>query len=98
MINDQWPDVVDHIDGDRLNNRIANLRDEGSAGNSLNSSRPSTNTSGHIGVYRRFNKWVAQINFGGRTRRIGAYDDIADAVAARKEEERRLGFHENHGR
>lgn len=98
IVHGSWPDIVDHIDGDALNNRITNLRNVDSLGNGKNSARPLHNQSGHIGIYRRFNNWIAQINFGGKTYRIGSYDDIKDAVAARKAEERRLGFHENHGR
>lgn len=93
-----WPDVIDHIDGDTTNNRLRNLRNVDTATNAVNTARPSNNTSGHVGVYRRFNKWVAQINHNGTTRRIGAYDTIGEAVAARAAESQRLGFHENHGR
>ncbi|MCI8418443.1 MAG: hypothetical protein HFI33_13285 [Lachnospiraceae bacterium] len=45
-----------------------------------------TNTSGYNGVY--FNKkrelWVAQITFQGKTRYLGSYHQLADAVKARQ--------------
>lgn len=48
--------------------------------------RISSNTSGYTGVYldKRTGKWVAQITFKGKTYRLGAFEEIQDAVAARK--------------
>jgi len=46
----------------------------------------SNNTSGHKGVYWRKSrqKWVAQIHFKGKHYHLGSYDDIKDAIMARK--------------
>ena len=46
----------------------------------------SSNTSGYTGVYRQKNsgKWVAQITFKNKTYYLGAYDNIDDAIKARK--------------
>ena len=45
-----------------------------------------SNTSGYNGVYKnkRLDKWIAQITFKGKTYYLGTYEDIQDAVKARK--------------
>lgn len=50
----------------------------------LNKPPIATNTSGYNGVYRNGNgSWTAQITFKGKTRYLGSYTNIEDAVAAR---------------
>jgi hypothetical protein len=97
----EWPvHEIDHIDGDRANNCIANLRDVPGSVNSKNLSRRRTNTSGVTGVswFARTNKWVAMIKGDGKVRNLGYFHTIEEAAAARKAAEKRYGFHENHGR
>ena len=90
---------VDHIDGDRMNNRISNLRVITMAENRRNMGRAVNNTSGHVGVTwsTRNKNWNAKIGVNGRTVHLGCFEDIQDAVAARRAAEREHGFHENHG-
>jgi hypothetical protein len=98
------PDYVDHIDGNRLNNALNNLRSIPRAENYKNLPKPSDNTSGVIGVawITRLSKWRASIGvlIAGRTKTIylGVFDSFEDAVAARKAAEIKYGFHKNHGR
>ena len=91
---------IDHINGDRVDNRIANLRDVVSAENARNVAVGSNNSSGVIGVYRhsQMPKWTAQINAFGKTVGLGCFTRFEDAVIARKAAERVLGYHPNHGR
>lgn len=97
-----WPlDQIDHINHDRADNRIANLRTAPQSENAKNAGLRSDNTSGFTGVYwnKSRRKWVAQIGLpGGVTKPLGRYSDLADAVAARKDAEKKYGFHPNHGR
>ena len=96
-----WPvNQIDHISGDRSDNRIANLRDVTSAENQRNMQRPSNNTSGHIGVSWKGDrcKWRAKIGVYGKSRHIGYFTDINDAIAARAAAEVEYGYHANHGR
>lgn len=93
------PEQVDHINGVRSDNRWLNLRNVTWAENAKNHKRRSDNTSGSTGIYwyrhaRKQGKWLAKI--GGE--HIGYFHCLGQAVRARKEAERRLGFHENHGR
>jgi hypothetical protein len=97
----EWPSgLIDHINGDRADNRIANLRVVDDAGNARNSARPKRNTSGVTGVYwfKRDSKWFVKVTFEKKARHIGYFDDLDDAIAARDAAYRRFGFHENHGR
>lgn len=94
------PQTLDHIDGNSHNNSFANLREVTQQENTMNSSIPSTNTSGCIGVSRvkATGKWRAFIKVDQRQITLGQYIDYADAVRARKRAERQYGFHPNHGR
>lgn len=49
-----------------------------------------SNKSGYNGVYlnRRTGKWTAQITFKGKTRYLGSFADIQDAVEARRKAEK----------
>jgi hypothetical protein len=91
---------VDHINGDRADNRWENLRDVPKLLNALNQKRHSTNKSGVTGV--RFaahtNKWMAYIGHDNRMHHLGVFDTLEEAAEARWEAEEQLGFHESHGR
>jgi HNH endonuclease len=76
---------IDHINGDRLDNRIVNLRDIPKAQNHQNIKGPiSSNTSGHLGVHfsKRRNAFIAQIALNQKRIYIGQFKTIDDASAA----------------
>jgi hypothetical protein len=77
---------VDHIDSNRLNNTISNLRWASYQENQFNTSLNSNNTSGIKGVWfnKIRNKWYAQIYLNYKRIHIGYYDNIEDAKIARK--------------
>ncbi len=93
-------DEVDHIDHDKLNNRLSNQRKVSRKVNSHNQRKRATNTSGVNGVYfdKRRQKWIAQITTDGWKRSLGSFSSIEEAAAARKAEDIKHGFHENHGK
>lgn len=97
-----WPaDQIDHLNHDRKDNRLANLRIASQAENTKNSGKRSDNSSGVTGVSwsRSRKKWVAQIGLPGpKTKSLGRFDIFEEAVAARKKAEIYYGFHENHGK
>lgn len=78
--------VADHINRNKLDNRKSNLRLTTQKVNMRNTGMFSTNTSGYRGVtYDKQNKkWIAQAFFDGRLRFGGRYNNIKDAVNARK--------------
>lgn len=97
----QWPsDTLDHINGDRTDNRIDNLRCCTQADNLRNRCISTNNQSGVIGVHWEGarGKWRAQIEFQGKVYYLGRFSDKEEAVLARKTAEVHFGFHKNHGR
>lgn len=97
----EWPDRhLDHIDGNRSNNRISNLRVVSRTENNMNMARKSTNTSGQTGVSRTKSgmRWRARIQANGKAKTIGSFATKEQAIAARKLAEVYYGFHDNHGR
>lgn len=69
-----WAGEIDHIDGDRANNRISNLRPATRTQNLANSRRSSANTSGFKGVSRCRDKWRASIRKDGKSFHLGVFD------------------------
>lgn len=93
------PRHVDHINGDKLDNRIANLRDVDPSMNLRNALGKSNNTSGVTGVNWRDDKrkWRARIMVNYKETTIGHFDTFEEAVAAREAAAKRLGFTQRHG-
>jgi hypothetical protein len=96
-----WPDgQIDHINGQRDDNRLENLRIVSATDNARNAKVRSDSSTGHPGVgwHSRYNKWIARIGIKGRQKTLGYYASLADAVSARRAAEIDLGYHRNHGR
>jgi hypothetical protein len=74
------PTQVDHIDGDRMNNRIENLREATSSQNNQN--RKATSSSGIKGVvwHKQSNKWVASICVNRKSAHLGSFLSIEEAA------------------
>ena len=82
-----WPeDQLDHINRNRSDNRISNLRAVTNKQNHQNKSKPSNNTSGHSGVrwHKKSSKWRAQITHNKKHIHLGCFATIEEAIAARK--------------
>lgn len=95
-----WPKgQLDHINQKRDDNRIANLREVSVAENARNRSRNPDSKLGEHGIWfnRRTFKYVAEITLNGRKVYQKSFDDIDEAISARKAKSLELGFHENHG-
>lgn len=101
LAHGRWPkEDIDHINTNKADNRISNLR-EASRGENLRNARISTrNSSGVKGVSfdKRSEKWLAIVMCDGKTARLGLYDSIADAErAVRFAREQLHGEFANHG-
>ena len=95
-----WPaGQIDHINGDSLDNRFANLRVVDAEGNQKNRRLNRNNKSGVPGVMylAETRLWQAQIKHKRRMIFLGQHPCFFRAVKARKAAERELGFHPNHG-
>jgi hypothetical protein len=96
----RMPNEVDHINGDRLDNRWVNLRDVDSYRNKRNMGLCKLNKSGTPGVwyYERYGKWEVRIAHEGKSVYLGRYFDFDEAVAVRRKAEIEFNYHENHGK
>lgn len=97
----EFPDGdIDHINHNKLDNRISNLRVVTPRENTYNKPKSKNNTSGVTGVYwcRQTKKWKASIRVDGEFIHLGYYALFSDAVNARKNAEILYGFHSNHGK
>lgn len=97
----EWPTgYIDHINGDRLDNRPINLRAATPSDNAKNRSLSSNSSSRVTGVSysKRDRVWVAHIGCGGRHISLGNFKNMSDAINARKSAEQKFDFHPNHGR
>lgn len=80
-----WPArFVDHINGNRSDNRIVNLRLATPSENLQNRGKPKNNTSGFKGVSwnRPRQKWQATIRYNGRNKNLGGFATREEAAAA----------------
>jgi hypothetical protein len=94
-VHGEWPEgEVDHINRQKSDNRLTNLRVVDHSTNNKNKYPQSNNTSGCPGVYWSAirNKWVAQIAINGRTTHLGIFAEYDAAVAARKAAEPLHGY------
>jgi len=88
-----WPSRgLDHINRNRSDNRIENLREVSQRENVLNKSIRKDNTSGYTGVVSFKDKWRATISDNGKRISLGDFENIEDAAKARLEAEKKLGY------
>ena len=87
---------VDHINGDRADNSMGNLRDVDKKTNQRNAGQRKDNQSGTTGVHwhKASGKWCAAIC----NKSLGVFNSRQDAVEARLYAQETAGFHKNHGR
>ena len=80
---------LDHIDHDRSNNRIDNLRESTNQTNCQNRTKETNTLSGRIGVgfFKDVGKWSAQITVSGNRIYLGSFGDLDDAILAREKAE-----------
>ena len=91
---------IDHLNRIKDDNRFCNLELVTRAEHRMRHPKLSTNTSGVTGVYwnQGTGKWQVRISDRGKEKYLGIFSDKFEAVCARKSAERRLGYHENHGK
>lgn len=90
---------LDHIDGDKENNNITNLREVSYKDNNKNSTLRKDNKTGYTGVTLKGHKYVATIrDLEGVQLQLGSFSSLEEAVNARVLAENAYNYHENHGK
>lgn len=95
-VTGSWPPkLLDHINGEKADNRISNLREATNKQNLENRGKNSNNTSGYKGVcwHKRDGKWLAQIQHYGERIRLGMFVDLKDAHEAYETAAKQLFTH-----
>jgi hypothetical protein len=80
---------VDHINGDKLDNRRSNLRPVTNSQNMMNRGKTCANTSGYKGVFKNRSLWMARIKVDGEPIYLGSFVTKEEAafkydIAAKK--------------
>jgi len=86
MVMGDEPMMLDHINGDRGDNRLANLRVASCAENIRNSKRSKASRSGVKGVSfcKMTGQWRASITLNRKASNLGRYGSLEEAAQARK--------------
>ena len=100
IVNEVEPDFVDHINGDKQDNRPSNLRSVPYVDNYKNMSKSSRNKSGYIGVnYRKDdNTWEARVTVDYKDVERKTFKTKEEAIAHVAYLHKKYNFHPNHGR
>lgn len=99
MVHEEWPgEQIDHINHNRQDNRICNLRSVSHRENGMNTSLSASNTSGYCGVGfdKRKRRWRAYAGIHGKYIHLG-YFDTAESAALARSRFNSGKFHKNHG-
>ncbi len=90
--HEKWPEnMIDHIDGNKSNNRLSNLRDVTPNMNMQNQSRPHVrNKTGFLGVHKIGGMFQASIHTGGKGFYLGRFTTPEEAQAAYQESKKLL--------
>ncbi|RMH36813.1 MAG: HNH endonuclease [Gammaproteobacteria bacterium] len=99
-VHGEWPKgVIDHIDGNRLNDKINNLRDVSMKKNIRNMSQIRNGKRVGVSFCKTTGKWRARIRVNEQFIHLGYFPTYELACMAREVAERRFGFvghrHEN---
>ena len=95
----EWPkDQIDHINKNKEDNRISNLRSCDGFTNHKNKKLLISNKYGIPGVRIKRGKWEANIRPDNKYIHLGTFADYFEACCARKAAEQQYNFHVNHGR
>jgi len=91
-VTGSWPlGVIDHFNGNKSDNRFANLRDVTLSVNQQNTRKASKNSSsGFLGVNFLKGRWVSRITVNGRYVHIGRFDTAIEAHEAYLDYKRKI--------
>lgn len=98
-VHGELPEVIDHINGVKTDNRINNLRSVSILENCKNTAVRKVSKTGITGVEKRSDrkKYIASITVNGKRVHLGSFSTAEEAGIARKKADIQYGFHANHG-
>jgi hypothetical protein len=85
IVHGRWPaKCIDHINRDRFDNRIVNLREATQAQNMQNKTVNKTSSTGikGVGFCKERQRFYARICVNYKSKHLGYFDNIGDAAAA----------------
>ena len=88
--HNEWPDVIDHINGDRSDNRLSNLRNITKSENARRKAMSDKLPGVSFCKIRKL--WRARVTFNYAESHIGYYKTEAEAIKARQAQNIKLGF------
>lgn len=82
MHHKYFAEFIDHIDGNKSNNRIENLRAATKSQNNSNRFLQKNNTTGHKNVYwnKKNKNWFVSVNHNSKKKYFGSFNKIDDAL------------------
>ena len=81
----EMPNIIDHIDMDKSNNKLSNLRECNHSQNNMNRINQKNNTSSRKGVHwhKRNKCWMAVIKINGKQSYLGSTKSFEEACTLR---------------
>jgi len=98
IVHGELPNEIDHVNGNKTDNRLLNLKNVTRSQNCKNLPIHRKNKIGITGLRMRGSSYEVYISSGGKTYWLGSTRDFFEACCKRKSEENKLGFSPNHGR
>lgn len=94
MMTGEDVEMIDHINGNRSDNRWCNLRASDPVANARNLGISKNNTSGYNGVYwyPNYRKWMVSIRVDGKRKTLGYFAKKKDAISARRSADEKHGY------
>lgn len=83
FVNGRWPEKwIDHIDRDKANNRISNLRECDASGNNWNKQTPEREFPRGVSLDKRNGSFIARSKLNGKHKHIGSFATVEQAREA----------------
>lgn len=90
MVYGMNPTNIDHIDGNRTNNQISNLREVTHQQNMMNRKKRVDSRNSYKGIYRSKYSWIAEITFMNKRHYLGSFKTEKEAALAYTEAAKKL--------
>lgn len=99
LIHGVDPEIIDHAMGNKINNKPDSLKSGTYTDNNRHLKLSKLNKSGTTGVHQtKSGMWRAMISINSKDKHLGYFENLEDAIAARKAAEVEYGYHPEHGR